>query len=265
MTSSNGIHPTATIEDGASLGKNVLIGPFCYVGGETVLGDDVRLKSHVVVEGRTRIGDGTVVHPFAVLGGTPQHLSYRDENTSLIIGKNNIIREHVTMNVATAEMGGVTEIGSNSFFMTGAHVAHDCRVGDNVIFANNATLGGHVVVEEGAFLGGLCAVHQFCRVGAFSFIGGCAAVPTDVIPYGSAIGNHAELAGLNIIGMKRRGIARSVIFDVRDAYKILFSDEGSFSQRLADVTAKHRQCPEVDRILKFIHSDTKRPLMAPRR
>lgn len=265
MTEPHKVHPTAIIEEGAVLGDNVHIGAFCHVGSHVTLKDGVNLKSHVSVDGRTEIGQDTIVHPFTVLGGPPQHLGYKEEETKLLIGDRNIIREHVTMNTGTKEGRGQTVIGDGGFFMIGTHIAHDCIIGDNVIFANNATLGGHVVVEEGAFLGGLCAVHQFCRIGAFSFVGGCAAVPTDVIPFGSAIGNHAELAGLNIVGMKRRGVPRSVIFDVRDAYRMLFSDERSLQERIEIVATKHENCVEVNRILDFIRLGAKRPIMLPRK
>lgn len=259
------IHPTAIVEDGAEIEAGVSIGPYCRVASKAKLGDGVELKSHVIVEGDTEIGARTIVHPFAVLGGPPQHLGYRGEDTRLRIGADCVIREHSTLNLGTPAGRGQTVIGEKCFLMTGAHVAHDCIVGSNVIFANNATLGGHVVVGDFVFLGGLCAVHQFCRVGAFAFIGGCAAVPTDVIPYGSATGNHAQLSGLNIVGMKRRGMSRAAIHDVRAAFRMLFADEGSFQERLDAVASNFAHSEEVMRIVNFIREDTRRPLMAPPR
>lgn len=259
------IHPTAIIDVGAEIGDGARIGPYCHVGPNVKLGPGVILHSHVAVTGATTIGARTAVHPFAVLGGPPQHLGYRGEETKLIIGEGNVIREHVTMNVGTVAGRGETRIGSNGFFMAASHVAHDCIIGDNVIMANNATLGGHVVIDEGAFLGGLCAIYQHCRVGAFAFIGGCAAVPTDVIPYGSAIGNHANLAGLNVVGLKRRGVTRAAIHDLRGAYKLLFSEGATFQERLAQVEADFGARPEVARIIAFIKSDAPRPLMTPAR
>lgn len=259
------IHPTAIVEHGAMLGEGVRIGPWCRVSADARLGDGVELKSHVVIEGRTTIGERTTVYPFAVLGGPPQHLGYRGEDTSLIIGSDCVIREHATANTGTVGGRGETVIGDRCFLMTGAHVAHDCVVGSNVIFANNATLGGHVVIEDYVFLGGLCAIHQFCRVGAYAFIGGCAAVPTDVIPYGSANGNHATLAGLNLVGMKRRGMARAAIHNVRAAFRMLFAEEDSFQERVERVAETYAQSEEVMRIVKFIREDTRRPLMAPPR
>ncbi|MCB2098749.1 MAG: acyl-ACP--UDP-N-acetylglucosamine O-acyltransferase [Parvularculaceae bacterium] len=259
------IHPTAIVEEGASLGEGVSIGAFCRVAASATLGDGVTLKSHVVIDGKTEIGARTVIHPFAVLGGPPQHLGYRDEETTLSVGADCIIREQVTFNLGTAAGRGATVIGDKCFFMAGAHVAHDCIVGSNVIFANNATLGGHVVIGDHVFLGGLCAIHQFCRIGSYAFIGGCAAVPTDVIPYASATGNHAQLSGLNIVGMKRRGMQRAAIHDLRAAYRLLFAEAASFQERLEGVASKYAQSEEVMRIVNFIREDTRRPLMAPPR
>jgi UDP-N-acetylglucosamine acyltransferase len=259
------IHPTAIVEDGAILGADVTVGPYCRVSAKARLGDGVELKSHVVVDGRTVIGDRSIVYPFAVLGGPPQHLGYRGEDTGLRIGADCIIREYATLNLGTVAGRGETVVGDKCFLMTGAHVAHDCIIGANVIFANNATLGGHVVVEDSVFLGGLCAVHQFCRIGAFAFIGGCAGVPTDVIPYASATGNHAQLAGLNIVGMKRRGMSRAAIHNLRAAYRLLFADEGSFRERIDSVASAYAHSDEVMRVVNFIREDTRRPLMAPPR
>jgi UDP-N-acetylglucosamine acyltransferase len=258
------IHPTAIIEDGADIGADVRIGPWCRVSAHARLAPGVELKSNVVVEGRTEIGARTVVFPFAALGTPPQHLGDRGEGTRLIIGADCIIRENATLNRGTALGHGETVVGERCFLMVGAHVGHDCVVGSNVIFANNATLGGHVVVEDFVFLGGLCAVHQFCRVGAYSLLAGGAMVTADVIPYALAIGNHAWLGGLNIVGMKRRGSSRAVIHDLRTAYKILFAGEGSFQARLEDVAARYAHREEVQRIVRFIRADARRPLMSPR-
>lgn len=259
------IHPTAIVEAGAELGADVEIGPFCRVGAKVRLEGGVALASHVVVDGRTTVGARTVVHPFAILGGPPQHLGYRGEDTAAIIGADCVIREHATVNVGTPAGRGVTRVGDRCFMMAGAHVAHDCIVGDNVVFANCATLGGHVVVEEGVFLGGLSAVHQHGRVGAFAFIGGCAAVVADIIPYGSAVGNRATLEGLNLVGMKRRGMAREAINDLRAAYRGLFAPTGVFEDRVEAVAARLAHRPEAMRIIDFIRADTRRPLMAPAR
>ena len=259
------IHPTAIIEDGAIVANSAEVGPYCHVGAKVVLGEKTKLLSHVSITGRTEIGERTIVHPFSILGGAPQHLGYDGQDTKLIIGKNNLIREHVTMNIGTGEGRGETVIGDNGMFMTACHVAHDCLIGDNVIMANNATLGGHVSIGDNAFLGGLCAIHQFCRVGDNAFVGGCAAAPTDIIPYGSATGNHANLSGLNIIGMKRRGLDRKSIHALRSAYKELFKDEGAFQDRVSAVEASFGHIAEVMLIIEFIRADKKRPIMTPER
>lgn len=259
------IHPTAIVETGAEVAEGAVVGPFCRVSAKAVIGAGAELKSHVVVEGRTTIGARTTVHSFAVLGGPPQHLGYKGEDTALKIGADCVIREHATANLGTAQGRGVTVIGDKCFLMTGAHVAHDCVVGSNVIFANNATLGGHVVVGDFVFLGGLSAIHQFSRIGAFAFIGGCAAVTADVIPYGSAVGNHAELVSLNIVGMKRRGMSRAAIHDLRGAYRALFVNEGTFEERVEAVARRYCGNEDVMRVVTFIKEDTRRPLMAPPR
>jgi UDP-N-acetylglucosamine acyltransferase len=258
------IHPTAIVEPGAEIGAGVEIGPFCHVGPKTHLHNGVRLLSHVVIEGVTGIGRESVIHPFAVLGGAPQHVGYKGEETKLIIGAGSKIREHVTINRGTAPGGGVTRIGDRGFFMVGAHVGHDCNIGDDVIIAPNAAVGGHVDVGDNVFLGGLCAVHQNCRIGAFAFIGGGATVVGDVIPYASAMGNHARLVGLNIIGMKRRGMARDAIHDLRAAYRMLFSGEATLKERIAMVRKRYGAHEEVQRILEFVEYDASRPLMPTR-
>ncbi len=259
------VHPTAIVEEGARIAPDAIVGPWCRVSSKASLAAGVELKSNVVVEGRTEIGPRTLVYPFAVIGGPPQHLGYLGEDTALQIGADCVIREHATLNLGTPAGRGRTVIGDKCFMMTGAHVAHDCIVGANVIFANNATLGGHVIVEDGVFLGGLSAIHQHCRVGAYAFIGGCAAVTTDVIPYGSATGNHAELASLNIVGMKRRGMSRETIHNLRGVYKTLFADESSFQDRIKSAAVRYAHCEEAMRIIRFVREDTKRPLMAPPR
>lgn len=257
------IHPTAVIADGAKIDPSATIGPYCVVGPHAEIGAEARLVSHAVIDGYTSIGARTQVFPFAVLGAPPQHLGYKGEETRLIIGEDNIIREHVTMNPGTVTGRAETRVGSRGLYMTGSHIAHDCIVGDDVVFANNATLGGHVTVEDFVFMGGLCAVHQHCRIGSYAFVGGCAAVPSDVIPFGSVIGNHAHLAGLNLVGMKRRRVERAVINDIRAAYRLLFAPEGTFQERLEDVATRFAETAEVMRIVDFIRSDSNRPLCLP--
>ena len=258
------IHPTAIVESGAELGEGVVIGPYAIVGSDVTLGDNVCLKSHVVVAGLTRIGAGTEIYPFASIGHQPQDLKYRGEPTTLEIGENNIIREHVTMNPGTAGGVSLTSVGSNCLFMVGSHVAHDCVVGDHVVMANNATLGGHVSVGEWAILGGLAAIHQFVRVGRHAIVGGMTGVEHDVIPYGSVMGDRARLAGLNLVGIKRRGFSRDVIHDLRRAFRLLFADEGTMAERLTDVSELFSANEPVMDIVNFIQRDSGRSICQPR-
>ena len=254
------IHPTAIIEDGAEI-ADAVIGPYCHIGAEAKLHDGVVLESHVVIQSLTEVGANTRVSPFAVLGGPPQHSGCKGEGARLVIGANNIIREHVTMHRGTIAGGGETRVGDHGFFMTGSHVAHDCKVGDRVIFANNASIGGHVSVGDHAFFGGLCAVHQHCRIGEHAFVGGCAAVTTDIIPFASAVGNHAQLVGLNIVGLKRRGFSHATLHDLRAAYRILFFGDDIFKARVEQVRTQFAHSPEVLRIIAFVDASVSRPLM----
>jgi UDP-N-acetylglucosamine acyltransferase len=257
------IHPTAVIHDGAKLGADVEVGPYSIVGPDVTLGDGTRLLSHVVIDGVTEIGQSCLIHPFAYLGAPPQHTAYKGEPTRLVIGDRNTIREHVTMHTGTVQGRGITTVGSDGLFMAGSHVAHDCAVGDNIIMANCATLGGHVHMADFVFMGGLSAVHQYSRVGRYSFVGGMAAVTKDVIPYGSVWGNHAHLEGLNLVGLRRRGFSRETISELRAAYRLLFADEGTFQERLADTAEAHGASPEVMEIIGFIQADANRPICLP--
>ncbi len=259
------IHPTALIADGAELADGVQVGPFCVIGPKARLGAGTRLHSHVVIEGSTELGAGNEVYPFAVLGGPPQHTAYQGEDTRLVIGDNNVIREHATMNLGTVRGGGVTRIGSNGFFMIESHVGHDCVVGDHVILTKQATLGGHCELGDYVIVGGLAAIHQFTRIGRHAMVGGLAAVVKDVIPYGSVWGNHAHLEGLNLVGLKRRGFSREAINTLRAAYRLLFADEGTFQERLEDTAETFAGSPEVSEILDFIRADGNRPLCLPQR
>lgn len=259
------IHPTALVAEGAELADGVYVGPFCIVGEKVSLGEGTRLQSHVVVEGRTTLGAGNVVHPFAVLGGPPQHTAYRGEETALVVGDRNIIREHATMNIGTVNGGGVTRVGSGGLYMIESHVGHDCVVGDNVIMIKQATLGGHCLVDDYAIIGGLAAVHQFTRIGKHAMVGGLAAVVKDVIPYGSVWGNHAHLEGLNLVGLKRRGFSRETINTMRAAYRLLFANEGTFQERLSDTEESYSDSEQVMEIIEFIRADASRPLCLPER
>ncbi|WP_373088434.1 acyl-ACP--UDP-N-acetylglucosamine O-acyltransferase [Sneathiella sp.] len=258
------IHHTAIIEEGASVHPDVRIGPFCVVGGNVTLGANVTLKSHVAVDGKTTIGGGTTIFPFASVGHAPQDLKYSGEQSELIIGENCQIREHVTINPGTAGGGMLTRIGDNCLLMIGAHVAHDCQIGNHVILVNNATLGGHVTLGDFVIIGGLSAVHQFVRIGEHAMIGGASGVETDVIPFGSATGNRALLNGLNLTGMKRRNFSRDDIHALRNAYKFLFSEEGTFADRAKNLPAEYADFPSVKTVLDFINDETKRGFCQPR-
>ncbi len=262
--SASAIHPMAVVDPGAKIGRGVRIGPFCVIGGEVELGDDVLLMSHVVVTGRTKIGPRTRAFPFSSLGHEPQDLKYRGEPSALEIGTDCLIREGVTMNPGTEGGGMLTRVGDHSTFLANAHVAHDCHVGDHVIFSNNVMLAGHCRVGDYVIVGGGAAVHQFARIGRHSFIGGMAAVEHDVIPYGMALGNRAYLAGLNLIGLKRRGFDREQIHDLRRAYRLLFAAEGTLKERVEDVAAEFEGQPEVKEILDFIREGGDRAVVVPR-
>ena len=258
------IHPTAIVAPGATLAEDVSIGPYCVVGGEVVLGAGVTLIAHIVVDGRTTIGEKTRIFPFASIGLEPQDLKYRGEKSRLVIGRHNTIREHVTMNPGTEGGGMVTRVGDHGLFMVGAHVAHDCQIGDHVIMANNATLAGHVVVEDYALLGGLSAVHQFVRIGQHAMIGGMSGVERDVIPYGQVMGDRARLSGLNIIGMQRRGFSREDIQTLRSAYQFLFSADGTFNDRVTEMAERFGGIAPVDDIIAFIRADSTRAICQPK-
>lgn len=259
-----GIHPTAIVEDGARLGADVRIGPYCVIGPDVELEDGVELVSHVAVAGHTRLGAGTRVWPFASLGHQPQDLKFAGETSYLEIGAGNTIREHVTMNPGTAGGGLTTRVGDGGLFMVGSHVGHDCQIGDSVILANNATLAGHVSVGNFAVLGGLCAVHQHVRVGPHAMVGGMSGVEKDVIPFGSVIGNRAELGGLNVVGLRRRGFDRATIQALREAYKAIFWGEGSLAERAAAAAARWPEVEPVREMTDFVLSDTARSFCTPR-
>lgn len=257
------IHPTAIIDSAASIGSGVEIGPYCVVGPNVVLGDRVRLISHVAIDGRTTVGEDTVIFPFASLGQAPQDLKYRGEPSRLVIGSRNRIREYVTMNPGTEGGGMLTKIGDDSLFMASSHVGHDCILGDQVILANNALLGGHVHLGNCAFVGGNSAVHQFCRVGDYAWIGGMTGVERDVIPFGMATGDRARLTGLNLVGLERRGFARDDIQALRSAYRLLFGSEGTFAERLETVDLEYGGNPQVAFMIAFVRSKSSRGLCQP--
>jgi len=259
-----GIHRTAVIEQGATLGEGVKIGPFCVVGPEVVLGEGVELVSHVVVAGTTSIGPRTRIFPFASIGHQPQDLKFHGEPCTLSVGADCIIREGVTMNPGTEGGGSQTAVGDKCAFLANSHVGHDCHVGNNVVFSNNVMLAGHCHVGDFAIIGGGAAVIQFARVGPHAFVGGMSGLENDLIPYGMALGNRAYLSGLNIVGLQRRGFSRTDIHDLRRAYRLLFAAEGTLMERLDDVAQEFSTHPIVQEIVAFIRQGGKRSLCTPK-
>jgi UDP-N-acetylglucosamine acyltransferase len=258
------IHPSAIIEHGAKLGAGVSVGPFCHVGADVTLEDGVTLISHVSLAGTTSIGARTKIYPFASIGHPPQDLKYAGEAVRLIIGPDCLIREGVTMNPGTAGGGSETIVGTQSVFLANSHVAHDCTVGDNVILSNNVMLGGHCKIGDYAILGGGAAAHQFVRVGAHAFIGGLAGVENDVIPFGIALGNRAALAGINVVGLKRRGFDRDAIRDLHNLYRQLFVGDGTLKERVESLAQEFVGQPQAMQVLDFIREGGDRAICVPR-
>lgn len=259
------VHPSAIVAEGARLGRDVRIGPYCVVGPQVRLEDGVVLEAHVVVAGRTTLGAFCHVFPFASLGQPPQDLKYAGEDSALVIGPRVVLREHVTVNPGTRGGGMTTRIGEGSVLMVGAHVAHDCQIGAHVILVNNASLGGHVEIGDHAIIGGLAAVHQFVRIGRHAMVGGMSALDQDLIPFGVAQGNRASLAGLNLVGLRRRGFPRAHIHALRRAYRLLFAEHGTLRARGAEVAAALGHWPEVREMVDFVQAPSRRALCLPRR
>ena len=256
------IHPSAIVEPGAQLGEGVSIGPFCHVGPQVRLADRVQLKSHVVVAGDTQVGEDTVIFPFACIGEIPQDKKFNGEATKLVIGARNRIREHVTMNTGTEGGGGLTSIGDDGLFMAGCHVAHDVIIGNRVIVVNNAALAGHCIIEDDVIIGGLSGVHQWVRIGQGAIIGAVTMVTNDVIPYGLVQAPRGVLDGLNLVGLKRRGVPRADITALRAAFQMLAQGEGAFQERarrLGDET----ESDYVRRIVEFVTAASDRSFLTP--
>ncbi len=254
------VHPSSIVEDGARLAAGVEIGPFCLVGRDVVLGDGVRLLSHAIVTGKTEIGARTVIHPQAVLGGEGQ-IRGNDFDGRLIVGEGCVIREGVTMNGGGRRGAGITTVGNNGYFMAMSHVSHDSHVADDVTFTNGAVIGGHSDIGQGVIIGGVSAVQQYCRVGKGAMVGGLTGVNTDVIPYGMAFGDHAVLAGLNLIGLKRRGVGRQAINALRAAFRAIFlNGKGSLLDRARAVKEKWPEVVQVQEVADFILADAKQSL-----
>ena len=266
VTSLN-IHPTAIVENGAKISNSCKIGPYCCIGSEVTLDDNVSLESHVVISGKTFIGKGTRIWPFSSVGSNPQDLKYSGEKTKLIIGQNNLIRECVSISTGTDGGGGVTRIGNNCLFMLGSHVGHDCKLGDNIIIANNSAIAGHVIIEDNVNIGGLVGVHQFCRIGEGSMIGAHAMVSKDVIPFSMIIGLRPVLSGVNLVGLKRRGSKKEDIKKLVEIFSRIFERKGdqNFQERLESMNRDNlHQFTEVQKVLDFIKKESTRSFVAPK-
>ncbi len=257
------IHPQAVVEAGAQLGAGCRIGPFCHIGPDVVLGDGVELKSHVAVAGHTRIGAETVVWPFASLGHQPQDLKFEGEPSELVIGARNMIRESVTMNPGTKGGGMMTRVGDDGLFMVNVHVGHDCQVGNGVVIANNVSLAGHVSIADNVVIGGHAGIHQWCRIGRGAMIGMLSAVSADVIPYGTVMGDAARLAGLNLVGLKRRGVDKTELMQLRAAFKEIISSEGTFKERVQAVGKAQAENELVQEVVAFVMGNSDRAFCQP--
>ena len=256
------VHPTAVVESGATIGPKAKIGPFSLVGKDVTLDGGVEVKSHAVVTGRTSVGEETVIFPGAVIGEIPQDLKFKGEDTRLVVGKRNRIREGVTMNTGTAGGGGETKVGDDCLFMTGAHVAHDAIVGDRVIVANQGAIAGHCQIDDDVIIGGLSGVHQWVRIGKGAIIGAVTMVTNDVIPYGLVQGPRGELAGLNLVGLKRKGVSREDISALRTAFGRLSSEEGAFVDRARQLS-DDSESVYVQEIVEFILGSSDRSYLTP--
>ena len=256
------IHKSSIVDKNAKITKNVKIGPFCYVGPNVELSDNVELISNVHIEGNTTIGAGTKIFPFASIGTQPQDLKFKGEKNSLIIGHNNLIREYVTINPGTEGGGSKTIIGNNCLFMISSHIAHDCKIGNNVIIANNVPLGGHVTLEDFVIIGGNSAVQQFTRIGRLAMIGGMTGVLKDVIPFGLSLGNRNYLQGLNLIGLRRQKYDNQKIMGLDKAFKDIFSSK-NLHENLSRINGEYKDNELVNEVIKFIEKDKKRPICSP--
>ncbi len=257
------IHPLAVVENGANIAAGCQIGPFCHVGPEVTLHEGVVLKSHAVVTGLTEIGAETVIFPFANIGDIPQDLKYAGEKTQLIVGKRNRIREGVTMNTGTDGGGGITRVGDDNLFMTGAHVGHDAIVGNHVVVANQSAIAGHCIIEDGVIIGGLSGIHQFVRIGRGAIIGAVTMVTNDVIPYGLVQGPRGALDGLNLVGLKRRGVAKEDITALRAAYQALAQGEGAFQERARRLSEEAPNSQYVRDVVDFVLKGSDRSFLTP--
>tara|TARA_B100001123_G_C15107767_1_gene946217 strand:+ start:156 stop:944 length:789 start_codon:yes stop_codon:yes gene_type:complete len=256
------IHKTCVIDKNAKISSSVKIGPYTVIGPNVEIESEVEINSHVNIDGYTKIGNGTKIFPFASIGTQPQDLKFKGEKSSLIIGKGNVIREYVTINPGTKGGGGVTKIGDNCLFMISSHVAHDCKIGDNVVIANNVPLGGHVTIEDSVVIGGNSAVQQFTRIGRLAMIGGMTGVLKDVIPFGLSFGNRNYLKGLNLVGLRRKKYTNKSIMELDEAYKKIFSSK-NLHENLNKINGEFKDNKLVEEVTSFISKDKKRPICSP--
>ena len=256
------IHNSSLIDKKAKISKNVKIGPYCFVGPNVEIAENVELISNVHLEGNTKIGKGTKIFPFASIGTQPQDLKFKGEENYLEIGENNLIREYVTINPGTEGGGSKTTVGNNCLFMISSHIAHDCKIGNNVIIANNVPLGGHVTIEDSVVIGGNSAVQQFTRIGRLAMIGGMTGVLKDVIPFGLSIGNRNFLQGLNLIGLRRHKYENQKIIGLDKAYKEIFASK-NLHENLENINGAHKDNELVSEVIRFIEKDKKRPICSP--
>ena len=258
------INKLSCIDKKATIAKNVKIGPFCFIGRNVNIAKNCYIHNHVSITGNTTIGENTEIFPFASIGSSPQDLKYKGEPTTIKIGKNCRIREYVTINPGTDGGGKITSVGDDCLLMIGTHIAHDCRIGNNVIFANHSTLAGHVIIEDNVVVGALSAIHQFCRIGEGAMIGGMSGVTADVIPFSTVMGNRAKLSGINILGLKRRNVKKKEISEFRKTFKYIFFDkELTFRDRISEVIKKKHENHIVSKLLKFLDNQSDRSYCMP--
>ena len=256
------IHKTSIIDKNAKISQTAKIGPYTIIGSNVEIGDEVEIHSHVNIVGNTKVGKGTKIFPFASIGTQPQDLKYKGEKNSLVIGKNNIIREYVTINPGTKAGGTITKVGDNCLFMISSHVAHDCQIGNNVVIANNVPLGGHVIIEDSVIIGGNSAVQQFTRIGRLAMVGGMTGVLKDVIPFGLSFGNRNYLKGINLIGLRRNKYENKKIMELNEAYKKIFSSK-NLHKNLSKINGEFKGNKLVQEVTEFISKDKKRPICSP--
>ena len=256
------IHKTAIIDSKAKISSNIEIGPYAVIGANVEIDDNVIIQSHVNITGHTKIGKNNIFYPMSSIGSDPQDLKYKGEKTTLIIGNDNIIREHVTINTGTVQGGRITKIGNNNLFMIGVHIAHDCILGNNIVMANNSAVAGHATIDNFVIIGAKCGIQQFVRIGKMAMIGGMTGVSRDVIPYGVSTGNRNYLNGINIIGLRRNNIQNKDIITLTNAYKEIFKTK-SLSDNLKNLNTKFKDNVLVKEILQFINKDKIRPICTP--